>query len=981
MSAVNKDFFWLAVDAHGRDISDVDQLFSRMTSRGLGFANDDFPRHSAGVKQALETFVQRDGGAERSVQKAPYAHRGSDTSFTEVVSLMGVGLTSPLPAHGAGSSTPVVPLEKMLAGSEHVVDAIEEYFEISPEAAMVSSSQESNVNVEDTTDQTNEPGSRQPALAVRRVAEEPVYLEVLAGSGAGGYTILPPSPTTTSTSSTTVDPNAYNPDIEFLGIDPNGSPSDPNAYNPNTEFLGLDATGGVIQPEPKPAPPPEQEEGINWRREIILGSASAVRDTVFTAVEKLAPVADDISLKAAGFVGKAGGALLSIVLGGAAIHNASDENKERVIAGVVASTVAAAGMSTLVVVGTTLAITGGVAGAVLAAPVAIPLAFVAAVAGGFAGAAAGNFYENNWDAIKGGLDSLASSIGTAASFGGLFGPVVVDLDGDGVELVGLEDSSVFFDTDQDGLLEQVGWVGADDGLLVVDLGAGGIGDNVGDGVIDQAAELSFMLHDTNATTDMDGLRRAFDTNKDGVLDAQDAQWSALRIWNDADQDGVTDAGELKTLAELGIESMNLSGSAPTTSTSSNTVHEVVTVNKTGGQTSTAADVAFNFENSDLTRGADAAPGVAQYFNVDGDSIVAIEDAAGVNLNLDAVNTGVAMGGVGADTIAVGGQTASMISAGDGNDTVVGGTGSDFVRGGEGNDVISGNDGTDFLMGGAGADDLRGGAGNDTLFIDADDVFVDGGTGTDTVYVETDAGVTLDLSAANIEKAIGRKGNDVFSASGSAGVVLAGGAGDDNLNGGAGADTFEGGAGNDTIVGGSGRDIATFMGLSGDYQITTVNGVTTIVDMDTVWAGDEGTDTISGVEKIWFSDQVLHLDGMNNIPIASDESFSVRSGQTLTLSTYDLVKNDDDFDGDLLSILSVGRVTNGSISLGVDGGILFTPDASYAGPVSFEYTVADGQGGTATATATINVTQPLPSDDLFQYQWGLGGVAVSCGKNG
>jgi hypothetical protein len=49
----------------------------------------------------------------------------------------------------------------------------------------------------------------------------------------------------------------------------------------------------------------------------------------------------------------------------------------------------------------------------------------------------------------------------------------------------------------------------------------------------------------------------FDSNQDGVLDAADTRFGEFRIWQDLDQDGETDAGELKTLAAAGIASIGL----------------------------------------------------------------------------------------------------------------------------------------------------------------------------------------------------------------------------------------------------------------------------------------------------------------------------------------------------------------------------------------------------------------------------------------
>jgi hypothetical protein len=55
-----------------------------------------------------------------------------------------------------------------------------------------------------------------------------------------------------------------------------------------------------------------------------------------------------------------------------------------------------------------------------------------------------------------------------------YAPIILDLDGDGIELVGLGDSSVAFDVDRNGSLNFTGWAGPDDGFLVFDLNALGI---------------------------------------------------------------------------------------------------------------------------------------------------------------------------------------------------------------------------------------------------------------------------------------------------------------------------------------------------------------------------------------------------------------------------------------------------------------------------------------------------------------------------
>ncbi len=47
-------------------------------------------------------------------------------------------------------------------------------------------------------------------------------------------------------------------------------------------------------------------------------------------------------------------------------------------------------------------------------------------------------------------------------------------------------------------------------------------------------------------------------NADGVIDARDAVFAALRLWRDADHDGVSQPGELFTLPALGLSRLHLS---------------------------------------------------------------------------------------------------------------------------------------------------------------------------------------------------------------------------------------------------------------------------------------------------------------------------------------------------------------------------------------------------------------------------------------
>jgi hypothetical protein len=159
---------------------------------------------------------------------------------------------------------------------------------------------------------------------------------------------------------------------------------------------------------------------------------------------------------------------------------------------------------------------------------------------------------------KGVLDPGSGRIGPATLLSfkgktiGMLAPIILDLDGDGVEMVARGKSKAWFDMDGDGNRDDTGWVGKGDGFLVIDR------DN--DGLITGAAELSFLTEKPDARSDLEALA-ALDSNRDRKIDATDLRFGELKVWVDSNRNGVTDAGELKTLQELNIASIDLAGAA------------------------------------------------------------------------------------------------------------------------------------------------------------------------------------------------------------------------------------------------------------------------------------------------------------------------------------------------------------------------------------------------------------------------------------
>lgn len=170
-------------------------------------------------------------------------------------------------------------------------------------------------------------------------------------------------------------------------------------------------------------------------------------------------------------------------------------------------------------------------------------------------------------------------------------PLVLDLDGDGIETtaMGYSDgaSTVYFDLNNDGFAERTGWVTGGDGLLAIDLN--------GNGKIDNQGELF-----GNGGIYADGFAAltALDSNADNRITSADAKWSKLRVWVDADGDGVTDSGELKTLGSLGITRIDLNDTPLTSAYSNeNLVSSTATFVKSG-VTRTIADVWFRNDAAD-----------------------------------------------------------------------------------------------------------------------------------------------------------------------------------------------------------------------------------------------------------------------------------------------------------------------------------------------------------------------------------------------
>ncbi|TAN58804.1 MAG: hypothetical protein EPN20_15950, partial [Magnetospirillum sp.] len=239
------------------------------------------------------------------------------------------------------------------------------------------------------------------------------------------------------------------------------------------------------------------------------------------------------------------------------------------------------------------------------------------------------------------------------------------------------------------------------------------------------------------------------------------------------------------------------------------------------------------------------------------------------------------GGIGGDTLNLA-EDFSLVEGGLGNDvlasfgafnvTLDGGTGNDTLIGGVGDNLFK------FTGDGFGASDsVNGGNGFDTLVlnnqsltdfsrvIDVEQVVLTGGNAMS---------VTVAASGVNQVDAATAPGAVTLDASAASAMV--------SLTGGSGADILTGGHGNDRIEGGAGSDKAVFHGNEADYKVSMSGGTITVQDLN-IGDGDDGFDSLTGVETLQFADGTLSVGASATLTAAG-----AASQVNVTTSSYQAV---------------------------------------------------------------------------------------------
>lgn len=312
--------------------------------------------------------------------------------------------------------------------------------------------------------------------------------------------------------------------------------------------------------------------------------------------------------------------------------------------------------------------------------------------------------------------------------------------------------------------------------------------------------------------------------------------------------------------------------------------------------------------------------------------------------------------VGGGVFGPGGDDVLMGDAGD--DTIFGEGGDDTITGGMGADSLSGGADADLFVGGTPGDTVDGSAsGNDNDTLDLSDsgplrvveetVDADRNSTSGTIeFLGADGSSTGFMTFREIEELI-------LPVSNQPPVAV-----DDTLV----IDEDSSGIVN-VLINDSDPDLdpLSVTGASSpDGEVTFTPGGEVTFTPAPDFNGDAVINYTISDTNGGFDDGVVNVrvSPVNDAPITVDDVAGTNLGTPVTVA---VLANDSDPDGDPLEVVEASSPF-GDVTINDDGTLTFTPEDGFFGDAVVNYTVADGNGGTAPAVVAVTVRDGIVSGD-------------------
>jgi hypothetical protein len=481
----------------------------------------------------------------------------------------------------------------------------------------------------------------------------------------------------------------------------------------------------------------------------------------------------------------------------------------------------------------------------------------------------------------------AESIGIAAAIF-FFTPLTLNLTGGNVHTSILTGGSPLFDMKGDGTQVKTGWITPDEGFLVRDVN--------GDGKINSINEMFSDKVTASGSLSAFGSLATLDSNLDVNINQNDHAWGDLKIWVDKNGDGISQANELYTLGQLGINSINLNAQHGFTYDNGNIIGDTSTFTRTDGSQGQIADAIFATQVDGAP--VNNNPFIAMSSNattvrLSNGETASVISGSGLNLNVSdkGVNVVISLGG---NTITAG-NTQNMVLVGAVGDTLNAGSGINTTLVGNGGTLLIGNaSSTQYIVNGA-MNTVNTGTGTNNVQVNGEMNTVNTGAGVNNVQINASNNtVNAGSGTASVQD---NAANNTLNAALGVNILVSGSASEMNVAGTGGNLTISNstvnlvtnskvtitGAGNTTNI--SSANNVMIVGGNNTVNFTSGSNVQVATDNWTVLnklttGADSGNNTVTmweGGSKLGLSNGTVTLADNTYITIVGNNNSSITGG--------------------------------------------------------------------------------------------------------